>query len=1101
MSDESKASVSSSDSSDVSETDDSDADSDGLKPRKYQLELAENALMGNNTIICSGTGSGKTIVAMHIIKKHLEGAPKGERKVVFMARTGALIKQQAEKCKQCLPQYETRLITGDEERTKSINMFMQHCDILCFTPQILVNSLDDNLIESLSVFSLLVLDECHNTRGNEPYAMLMRKYLIEKCTGKKELPQIVGLTASVGVGKSRTIKEAEEYILRLCACLDVCHLSTVKKNEKGYKKHIKECTEETIRLEKRTTDPARGILLSAMKETEGMLEENGLMQPDISDLISEKHPSDNESQEYNKWTVEIMKAAQLKVDDYDISRDISSCAKYLNIYNSALEVNKLLRIKDIIRYLAEKHKQEGEHKSKLTDMETQLYNNLIGVQKKLKAEIKWTDNPNVQILSKTLCTMFAEKGAESRAMIFVKTRATCRSLAAYLDEDLQKNGIKASPLYGKEDRAGDEGMTENVQTDILKRFREGIYKVLVCTAVGNEGIDVPDCNIVLSYEYSGDEITKIQMKGRARQMEATAVTMGSEKILEQERTNAYKALMMSRALDEVCKLDPKLIKQKIVTFQKEEIQKYRFKKEASKYTNSKKSSEDAYEILCGKCNTFACNISDVRQMGHDHIVVDKTFEERIIKKEHKRPKTYDGIFKKYKMYCKKCPLDWGIIGIKDGLDCMTLKITNLKFKNLRTGLPSIYKKWKDMPYDVQKIGVADLPDILNDDVTTIRVGRAKVIDASKEQSLQTESTKCAEKETRKRKLNVDTSAEPDEGSKSRKYTATSTGNIERDVSCSVVQQDMNTTMQDIPNTTESKLTDVQTNDYMTSTSMARESSIGHPLKKSQDDTLSESMLKRLYEQMQSVGIFIAKQAVGTVFRVGSKYLMTAHHVVKGLVMDDSVYVTFHEYALAHQKEVYRIEKVIFLNQDLDVAVLELANSDSTLPPKMQLSKDDVDILNVKEVSLIGYGHPGKSYIKHLDPRCKLISAQSHRFLEAHTWLDQNITYIKNAVSKLGQDPAIVDKGYGCYADNNKIIFDCFMQQGASGSPALTYNNYGQVKVAGILTHGLPEFYFLMPELTRHLVDSNHRFEVASKMSSIYSSILNENEDLANDLFE
>ncbi|XP_053375270.1 antiviral innate immune response receptor RIG-I-like [Mercenaria mercenaria] len=876
-------------------------------------------------------------------------------------------------------------------------MYMEHYDILCFTPQILVNSLDDNLIESLSVFSLLVLDECHNTRGNEPYAMLVRKYLIEKHNGKKELPQIVGLTASVGVGKSRTIKEAEEHILRLCACLDVCHLSTVKKNEKGYKKHIKECTEETIRLEKRTTDPARDILLTAMKETEDMLEENGLMQPDISDLISEKHPNDKESQQYNKWTVDIMKAAQLKVDDYGMSRDISSCAKYLNIYNSALEVNKLLRIKDIIRYLAEKHKQEGEHKSKLTDMETQLYNNLIGVQRTLKAEIKCTENPNVQILSRTLSTMFAEKGAESRAMIFVKTRATCRSLAAYLDEDLQKNGIKVSPLYGKEDRAGDEGMTESVQTSILERFREGIYKVLVCTSVGNEGIDVPDCNIVLSYEYSGDEIMQIQMKGRARQMEATAVTMGSENILEQERINAYKALMMTRALDEVCKLDPKLIAQKIVPFQKEEIQKTRFKKEAKNYINSKKSSEDAYEILCGRCNTFVCDISDVRQMGNDRIVTDKTFEEGINKKKHKKPKTYDGIFKKYKMYCKKCPQDWGIIGIKDGLDCMTLKMKKLKFKNLRTGRLSEYE-----PYDVQKIGVAELSDILNegnDQIETQSLSLGKSTEQkNRKQSDMVTSVRTGDFSTKYVGTNVDkTGATVGESTSTNEDTVMSLEQIERNVSCSVAQHDGSAKMQEISNTAESKVTDVGTNDYMNPTPsfLTRESSIGYPLKKSQDDTLSESMINSLSEQMKSVGILITKQRdVGTVFRVGSKYLMTAHHVVKGLVMDDSVYVTFHESALDLQKKVYHIEKVIFSNQDLDVAVLELASLDSTLPPKMQLSKDDVDILNVKDVSFIGYGHPGKSYVKHLDPRCKLISAQSHRFLEAHTWLGQNIIYIK-----------------------------------------------------------------------------------------------------------
>lgn len=52
-----------------------------------------------------------------------------------------------------------------------------------------------------------------------------------------------------------------------------------------------------------------------------------------------------------------------------------------------------------------------------------------------------------------------------------------------------------------------------MQTEIVEKFKEGIFKVLVCTSVGTEGIDVPDCNIVINYNYSADEITKIQMRG------------------------------------------------------------------------------------------------------------------------------------------------------------------------------------------------------------------------------------------------------------------------------------------------------------------------------------------------------------------------------------------------------------------------------------------------------------------------------------------------------------------------------------------------------------------------------------------------------------
>jgi len=56
-------------------------------------------------------------------------------------------------------------------------------------------------------------------------------------------------------------------------------------------------------------------------------------------------------------------------------------------------------------------------------------------------------------------------------------------------------------------------MTEYQQTDILERFRKGDYRVVVCTSVGTEGIDIPDCNIVINYNYSTDEIAKTQMKG------------------------------------------------------------------------------------------------------------------------------------------------------------------------------------------------------------------------------------------------------------------------------------------------------------------------------------------------------------------------------------------------------------------------------------------------------------------------------------------------------------------------------------------------------------------------------------------------------------
>ncbi|KAH3746561.1 hypothetical protein DPMN_180970 [Dreissena polymorpha] len=56
-------------------------------------------------------------------------------------------------------------------------------------------------------------------------------------------------------------------------------------------------------------------------------------------------------------------------------------------------------------------------------------------------------------------------------------------------------------------------MTERQQTEILHSFKDGDLKVMVCTSVCAEGIDVPDCNIVINYHFFENEIPKIQMKG------------------------------------------------------------------------------------------------------------------------------------------------------------------------------------------------------------------------------------------------------------------------------------------------------------------------------------------------------------------------------------------------------------------------------------------------------------------------------------------------------------------------------------------------------------------------------------------------------------
>jgi len=55
--------------------------------------------------------------------------------------------------------------------------------------------------------------------------------------------QVIGLTASVGVGKAKSMKQAVDYVLTLCANLDCQDISTVTDNTAELNRHANKPTE------------------------------------------------------------------------------------------------------------------------------------------------------------------------------------------------------------------------------------------------------------------------------------------------------------------------------------------------------------------------------------------------------------------------------------------------------------------------------------------------------------------------------------------------------------------------------------------------------------------------------------------------------------------------------------------------------------------------------------------------------------------------------------------------------------------------------------------------------------------------------------------
>ena len=58
------------------------------------------------------------------------------------------------------------------------------------------------------------------------------------------------------------------------------------------------------------------------------------------------------------------------------------------------------------------------------------------------------------------------------------------------------------------------GLKQKKQIETVQKFRDGEYKVLIATRVGEEGLDISEVNLVVFYDNVPSSIRYIQRKGR-----------------------------------------------------------------------------------------------------------------------------------------------------------------------------------------------------------------------------------------------------------------------------------------------------------------------------------------------------------------------------------------------------------------------------------------------------------------------------------------------------------------------------------------------------------------------------------------------------------
>ncbi|XP_059157843.1 antiviral innate immune response receptor RIG-I-like isoform X2 [Physella acuta] len=709
-----------------SEPDNDNEETPELVLRNYQHELAENALEGKNTIICAPTGSGKTKVALHIILSHLqENILKKNQpcKVAFIAKTVPLVMQQFRCIEKFLPtKFKVTHLTGDSEDSTNLHILMKDFDVIVMTPKILENHLIKKCLPHLGVFSMLIFDECHHTRKGETYNSLMFEYIKTKYSNNSlSLPQIIGLTASISIGGATEEEVAVKNILKILGNMDVECISMVVKHEAELKEIVPVPTEMMFHLQQRQTEDCFVKIISLISSLELLINEHdaNLKSTWLGNHVN-KMPCQKNGQLYGQWAVKLMNISKTlhKVNETEqnLVSNQSARSLYIIAYNFALEMYDLVQVKDMMDYLNKRLDKYSKNK-KQTKVEKLCWDYFQDLQEYMNKN-KDLDNPNLAKLRETIVSVLTSNNdSKSCGIIFVRTRALSYALTSWLKRsaDPQIRKLKPSIFTGTSSTTDKGGMSQTAQEKVIQEFRSGVVRLLVSTSVGEEGLDIPECNLVIKYNHIGNEVTTVQTRGRSRKKGGISILLAMPDLINKETINKEKAEMMHRALKTISEMKHHEICDSNQKNQEAALDEEAKRLEREK-NKEKKLIKQPFKMICQMCGSLVIDSSDIRTIKQSHrVVVDWKIFEQVKVYPSRQTKSFNGVKKVGSVHCRRNPETGSLCHNKIGsmmiyseIPFIALGIENFVFNcdTEKVG-NQFFKRWKNVPYVIEEITEAD----------------------------------------------------------------------------------------------------------------------------------------------------------------------------------------------------------------------------------------------------------------------------------------------------------------------------------------------------------------------------------------------------------
>lgn len=507
-----------------------------IELRSYQKNIADSA-QHRNTMVILPTALGKTVISLLVCADMLYNYR--DKRILVMAPTRPLVSQHMK--------YFSSVLKISEENIASVTgkilpyarrAVWDRTDIrLTFaTPEVVKNDLEEGRL-NLKDFGLLVFDEAHRAMKEYAYTSIAKEYIKQS-----SCPYILAMTASPGAERKR--------IQEVCNNLFIEHIEYRSEDDPDVKPYVNaiDVKWEWLNLPEEFRYIV-SILRSMLEEKIKWLIRNGLLLRGIKWIFKKDLIELGEALRYKlELTMEEQRGLlYIAILNQSSALTLMYCVELIesqgsyslkafldridengsNAHTFLLKDPRMMEIKTLVEGIVKEHpkilhllqliKDHHHHRHQLSSV-----NNVRG------------DSPNLK----------------SKILVFTQYRDT----AKHIVEVLEKNDIKTSRFVGQAKRIGDEGMKQDEQAEVLESFRNSDFDVLVATSIAEEGLDIPEVDLVIFYEPISSEIRYIQRRGRAgRKSSGSVIILATKDTIDMRHLYASKMRVekMTNSLDNI----------------------------------------------------------------------------------------------------------------------------------------------------------------------------------------------------------------------------------------------------------------------------------------------------------------------------------------------------------------------------------------------------------------------------------------------------------------------------------------------------------------------------------------------------------------------